>query len=57
MDEKFIMKNGRLVKFYSALSYNGINIRLEDKLPANELRQFKKEIKSERDVVSIINGR
>lgn len=57
MNETFKMKDGKTIKFYSALSYNGINIRLEDKLSMNELRQFKKEIKAERDVVSIINGR
>jgi hypothetical protein len=57
MDESFEMKDGSIVKFYSALSYGGINIRLENKLPENELRQFKKEIKEQRDVVSIINGK
>jgi len=51
------MKDGREVKFYSALSYNGMNIRLEDKLGQADLKQFRKEISSERDVVSIINGR
>lgn len=53
MYEKFEMKDGTIVTFYSALSYNGINVSVSTKLDKDQKDQFKKELKMERDVVSI----
>lgn len=55
MNEEFTLSNGKTISFYSGLSYNGINISLNEKLTGEDLELFKKEIKSERDVVSITN--
>lgn len=53
MYEKFEMKDGTIVTFYSALSFNGINVSVSTKLNEDQKAQFKKELKSDRDVVSI----
>lgn len=53
MDETFIMSNGKTVQFYSTLSPNGINVRVNTKLTQEEAQMFKKEIRQERDVVVI----
>jgi hypothetical protein len=53
MQESFIMEDGTIVEFYSNLSYNGIHVEVLTKLKPEQYTQFKKELKRERDVVTI----
>lgn len=55
MNEEFTISNGKTISFYSALSPNGINIFLNEHLVGEDLELFKKEIRTERDVVAITN--
>lgn len=50
---KFTLSNGKIVEYEDRLVYGGTNIYVTTKLTATEKKEFKKEIKWERDVVSI----
>jgi hypothetical protein len=53
MNETLTISDGTEVHFYSALSYNGINVSVDTKLSEEQYTEFKNKLRSERDVVSI----
>lgn len=55
MHETFIMKNGKVIPFYSSLGYHGLYIEVSKKLfdTQEDRKEFEREIKNERDVVRI----
>lgn len=53
MDESIELENGKVVPFYTLLSYSGINVEVLVKLDPDEKREFERRLYSERDVVSL----
>lgn len=53
MNERFVLKDGTVIEFYSSLGYHGLYIEVNTRLTPEQKEMFKKEIRSERDVIRI----